>query len=322
MYISAERGIGTQPADRPSVMAGFVAGVRLHMILERTVRRVNRIVLETDESNMTFIDLVSATGPRKYRIEDELELLSHVTDGLVGDWSFSPTTVADSDSVRFFQRTRVFTLQQYIRLLSARHRLTEVMGSEIGTLGGTAEEQSVLQQITQSALGLIGTYSIIDGQGRLDFFGAHAISQLTQAGAGLIGVVLHVRSNAISGSDNVLQIALQGLCASILVLRKLGTRRPAGNRSAELLIEFARACRISIPGLPENEPSPSSNGPVEVPMLRALPRRPNPAKSGGLKPGGMSQAQFDEWLGIALQGTGDWMGPDGMVPPGQEGFAM
>ena len=35
-YISAETGIGVQPPDRPSVMAGFVAAVRLHMILERT----------------------------------------------------------------------------------------------------------------------------------------------------------------------------------------------------------------------------------------------------------------------------------------------
>ena len=36
IYISAETGIGVQPPDRPSVMAGFVAAVRLHMILERT----------------------------------------------------------------------------------------------------------------------------------------------------------------------------------------------------------------------------------------------------------------------------------------------
>jgi hypothetical protein len=221
VYISVDKGIGTQPPDRPSVMAGFVAGVRLHMILERTVRRVNRVIRDSDSNNPSFMDLVSSVTPRSFRVEDELDLLPHVTDGLVGDWSFSPSTVSDSDSVRFFQRTRVFTLQQFIRLLSARHRFTELLGSsEIGS----AEEQALLQQITQSALGIVGTYSIIDTQSRLDFFGAHAISQLTQAGAGLIGVILHVRSTSMPGSDSVLQVALQGLCASILVLRKLGTR--------------------------------------------------------------------------------------------------
>lgn len=43
-------------------------------------------------------------------------------------------------------------------------------------------------------------------------------------------------------------------------------------------------------------------------MLRALPRRSN--SLGGTKPVGdaLSQAQFDEWLGIALQGAPDvWM---------------
>ncbi|KAL1408094.1 hypothetical protein Q8F55_004897 [Vanrija albida] len=312
VYISVEKGIGTQPPDRPSVMAGFVAGVRLHMILERTVRRVNRVVRDVDESNLTFVDLVTSGQSRKFRVSDELELLSHVTDGLVGDWSFSPSTVSDSDSVRFFQRTRVFTLQQFIRLLSARHAFTEFLGAAAAS-AGAAEEQALLQQTTQSALGIIGTYSIIDGQGRLDFFGAHAISQLTQAGAGLIGVILHVRSMSIQGGESVLSVALQGLCASILVLRKLGTRRPAGNRAAELLLEFSRACRITIPGLPENEAG-APPGTVEVPMLRALPRRT--LSTSGHPQADLSQDQFDAWLGLALQSGGDaWMGmPEGYTP--------
>lgn len=132
------------------------------------------------------------------------------------------------------------------------------------------------------------------------------ISQLTQAGAGLIGVILHVRNTQSANGETALQVALQGLCASIVVLTKLGQRRPAGNRSAELLIEFARACRILIPGLPDDE-ALAAPGSVEVPMLRALPRRANStAHIKGDDP--LSQAQFDEWLGIALQGAPDaWM---------------
>jgi hypothetical protein len=145
---------------------------------------------------------------------------------------------------------------------------------------------------------------------------------LTQAGAGLIGVILHVR-NAPASGDNVLQVALQGLCASILVLTKLGQRRPAGNRSAELLIEFARACRIMIPGLPDGEQL-AAPGSVEVPMLRALPRRAN-SSTQAKGEDTLSQAQFDEWLGIALQGAPDvWMNADQQAgfTPDQTAFAL
>lgn len=54
-------------------------------------------------------------------------------------------------------------------------------------------------------------------------------------------------------------------------------------------------------------------------MLRALPRK---SENRGLTPAdALSQAQFDEWLGIALQGTGDvWMAPpEGAFTPDQAG---
>jgi hypothetical protein len=35
-YISADTGVGSQPTDQPSVMAGFVVAIRLHVVLERT----------------------------------------------------------------------------------------------------------------------------------------------------------------------------------------------------------------------------------------------------------------------------------------------
>lgn len=150
------------------------------------------------------------------------------------------------------------------------------------------------------------------------------ISQLTQAGAGLIGVILHVRNTQSANGDNILQVALQGLCASILVLTKLGQRRPAGNRSAELLVEFARACRIMIPGLPDGE-ALAAPGSVEVPMLRALPRKSNASNAKGGNEEQLSQAQFDEWLGIALQGAPDvWMNAQDQAgftaPEQQTGF--
>lgn len=44
-------------------------------------------------------------------------------------------------------------------------------------------------------------------------------------------------------------------------------------------------------------------------MLRALPRKSERA-GANISPDELTQTQFDEWLGIALQGTGDvWMAP-------------
>lgn len=78
-----------------------------------------------------------------------------------------------------------------------------------------------------------------------------------------------------------------------------------------------------IPGLPDGEQL-AAPGSVEVPMLRALPRRANSiAHIKGED--ALSQAQFDEWLGIALQGAPDvWMNADQQAgfTPDQAAFAL
>ena len=89
---------------------------------------------------------------------DELELLARVTDGIPGEWAYTPATASDRDSVRFFQKTRVFTLQHFIRLLDARHRFSELLESLGGEgMAGISEQrngmgeesQDILHQITQ-----------------------------------------------------------------------------------------------------------------------------------------------------------------------------
>jgi hypothetical protein len=95
-------------------------------------------------------------------VADELQLLQRITDDLPGDWTYKPSTVNDVDSVRFFQKTRVFTLQHFIRLLVARHRFEELLGELSrgkatgspeawgqGTGSFEATEREILQQITQ-----------------------------------------------------------------------------------------------------------------------------------------------------------------------------
>jgi hypothetical protein len=92
-------------------------------------------------------------------------------------------------------------------------------------------------------------------------------------------------------------------------------QRPAGLRSAELLAEFSRACRIPIfvPGADSAQSAPGSNDydmaahlrQVEVPMLRALPRRISTTKATEDL---QAQALFDEWMGMALPSSNEaWM---------------
>ncbi len=110
------------------------------------IRDINRVPQDPSEST-SFISLL-APYPRQPRLLDELALIPRVCEDLPGNWTYTPTAVTDPDSVRFFQRTRVFTLQHFIRLLAARHQFSEALArSSVGSPGD--EVQPILQQITQ-----------------------------------------------------------------------------------------------------------------------------------------------------------------------------
>jgi hypothetical protein len=128
----------------------------------RRIRRINRTKQDWQGREGSFIALVSSKAPECYHVADELQLLQRITDDLPGDWTYKPSTVNDVDSVRFFQKTRVFTLQHFIRLLVARHRFEELLGELSrgkatgspeawgqGTGSFEATEREILQQITQ-----------------------------------------------------------------------------------------------------------------------------------------------------------------------------
>ena len=75
-------------------------------------------------------------------------------------------------------------------------------------------------------------------------------------------------------------------------------QRAAGLRSAQLLAEFSRACQIPVFTTETND----TVDPVDVPMLRSLPRRDR--DSIVISGVGVEQ-NFDDWLGLALQGSQD-----------------
>lgn len=126
--------------------------------LTTRIRRINR-TKEQAQDAQSFISLASPL-PRVYAVADELDLLHRITDGIPGDWTYTPATVADPDSVRFFQKTRVFTLVHFVRLLVSRHQFSELLvrlGREAASPENWAapspgdEAMPILQTITQCA---------------------------------------------------------------------------------------------------------------------------------------------------------------------------
>ncbi|KAJ9098748.1 hypothetical protein QFC21_004396 [Naganishia friedmannii] len=230
-YITEAQGVQPWPEESPSVMAGFVASIRLHVVLERAVTRINDVSRE-DGSRTSFLKMALATSQPSSHLYDEINLTEQFASGLPGDWVFTPLTITHEDNVHFFRKTRAFTLQHFIRLLVARHRfLTLLSGSSGSTPNGqeSTEEQVVLEQVTQAALGIIGTYATILANGRLRLFGAHAITQLSQSGAGLVGVILQVQGKSRPDQQHLLRLAIQGLSSSISLLRHLGLRVRIGS---------------------------------------------------------------------------------------------
>ena len=117
----------------------------------------------------------------------------------------------------------------------------------------------------------------------------------------------------------MLHLASQGLPAAIHTLRQLGRRvsrqldcthpqRPGGMRSASVLAEFSKACRIPIflSELDSTNPTPPNGAaqPVDVPMLQSLPRKAAALPSTDNLGFMTDMAAFDQWLIAATEHDG------------------
>lgn len=89
-------------------------------------------------------------------------------------------------------------------------------------------------------------------------------------------------------------------------------QRIAGARSAELLAEFSRTCRIpTYTGTDFTSPiSPdiTSKSPVDVPMLRSLRRRSTELPMAEVENGQNGVLDFGEWLNFSMESFAGWGG--------------
>jgi hypothetical protein len=96
-------------------------------------------------ASSSFASLVTSTTTRTvYTEPDELCLLPKITDGLGSpfDWSFTASTVLDPDNASFFQKTRMFAFQHFIRLLVARHQFSMALGRNKRRATGQVSQSS------------------------------------------------------------------------------------------------------------------------------------------------------------------------------------
>lgn len=108
-----------------------------HAPINSRIRRINHG--NRQPNNTSFLSIATSPLPiysSPSTSGDIMDLLPLVTTGLPGQWQFSPAVISDPDNVRFFQKTRVFALQQYIRLLIGRHVFGQAV--EGGPVAGEA----------------------------------------------------------------------------------------------------------------------------------------------------------------------------------------
>jgi hypothetical protein len=122
-----------------------------HSPLTYRLNRINKAREIDPQDRDTFLSRVLLTRQRPADA-NEVELLPHVIEGLPGDWSSSAHTVTDPDNLRFFQKTRVLTFQNYIRLLLSRHELSQLLLQQ--SEGGIAnpELSRVIKDVAQCKL--------------------------------------------------------------------------------------------------------------------------------------------------------------------------
>lgn len=130
-------------------------------------------------------------------------------------------------------------------------------------------------------------------------------------------MILYARTSHWPGVEDLSFQASQGLPLALQTLRQLGKRvsqcvvgadgkRIAGSRSAELLAEFSRICRIPIYTALDSEDPASIDHPVDVPMLRSLRRRGTGGQVAETEGAQMPIMDFGEWLNFSVESFAGW----------------
>lgn len=257
-YITRE-GIVTQPAGTESRMSAFVAIVRMMVVLES--------VLDILPSRQRVRDgspfLMHASGMlyerRRHKdLREEEGLLEEIRRSVPTFWAHTSESLSSEDVLRVTQAVRLHCVEQYVRMLIHRQRLSIFVAERVR--GGLLEEEAgegereAMVAAQGCALQIISSHLQVAAKGLMTYCkqsllsdkanltvayadGVHVIHQLTQAGRTLVAVVVNCRGEKLQG---MVEPALDGIRSCVGLLRRFSGRYVCGQRSGDLMEEFCR----------------------------------------------------------------------------------
>ncbi|KAI0027787.1 fungal-specific transcription factor domain-containing protein, partial [Vararia minispora EC-137] len=278
-YITRD-ALGPQPPDVPSRMETFVFVLRYFVILEA--------VLDSPPARH-FGDgspfLKRATGilsgfRRRNDLREEEALCDELHAGVPAYWAPTPDTLGSTDAIRVTHSQRIHCLDQFVRMLIARHRFSEMVAERVHARDleqGDAEREAMVMAHA-AALQIIAAYLQIAAKGLMTYYGVHVIHQLTAAGRTLVAFLLNCQSEPLRP---LITPALEGLRSCVGLLKRFSGRYVCGQRSGDMMEEFCRITQIPLdsPQVPQDllqKPRP----PWIRPLRKKQPGAPRSSGSG------------------------------------------
>ncbi|KIY48461.1 hypothetical protein FISHEDRAFT_43345 [Fistulina hepatica ATCC 64428] len=282
-YITREGYLVPPPrAQEECRMSAFVRLLRITIVLESVVD-VPPPRHPSDSS--PFLMHASATlfgGPRRLStlaafgsrtdgfgqrsLREEEAMLDEIRLSIPSYWAHVPEStdpaissrsnepMSSEETVRLTQAERLYTFEQFVRLLIHRQRFSEYVTERTsGVVDGemTESEKEAMVKAHNCALQIITAQVHIAAKGLMTYYGVHVIHQLTQAGRTLVAVLLNCKSEAF---QHLIPPGLDALRSCVGLLRRFSGRYICGLRSGDVMEEFCRLTGIPLEPLRQEMP--------------------------------------------------------------------
>ena len=166
-------GVGLQPAETESRMSAFVNGARLFVVLESLLDvPPSRPAIETSPF-LARATSILGDFRRGKELREEEALLDEICRAIPPHWAHSVDTMASNDVIRVTQAERLHCVEQYVRMLINRHRISEIVAERLHNHvpdGDQGEaEIEAMRAAHASALQIISSHLHIAAKGLMTY---------------------------------------------------------------------------------------------------------------------------------------------------------
>ncbi|CAG7851439.1 SubName: Full=Uncharacterized protein {ECO:0000313/EMBL:CCA71412.1} [Serendipita indica DSM 11827] len=264
-------------------LAAFVAAIRYIVVLEAVLDGPPPLNPVSASSFLTMASTTLVGFRRNQLMQEEEALLDEAMSMVPSPWLYTADGTQnpiDDDVIQTTQKHRLHCLEQWVRMLIHRQRLTVALFNGADEEAGLTEVHEMIA-CYQSAVNLIHSQLQMATHALMGFFGVGAIHQLNQAGRTLVAVLLNCRTSSPFIQQQLVEPGLEALRSCVVLLRRFSVRYLCGLRSADLIEEF---CRIS--NVPLNAPPFIAN--TQNPAARRAWLRPIRKKTTSVAGSGTS----------------------------------